>query len=68
MSSHTMQSSAHCSVCNSGGHAATRCPELRAPLKEGFYMGGGVSKGSSDDDESLQIPKIPVKLFEAICV
>jgi hypothetical protein len=68
MSSHTMQTAAPCSLCNKHDHSASRCPELRAPLKEGFYTGGGVSRGhSDDDDEQLQQPKQTVQP-DAICV
>lgn len=66
-----MQSSAPCAICNGRGHAATRCPELREPLKEGFYTGGGASGGGGggdDDDERLQGPKQIVKQPNAICV
>ncbi len=44
-----------CSNCKERGHHAEKCPELWAPLKEGFYTGGGGGDGggSDDDDEHL---------------
>jgi hypothetical protein len=51
-----MQSAAACSICNKHDHSATKCPELREPLKEGFYMGGGVSRGGGgDEDDHVRI-------------
>ena len=63
----TMQSSAACSICNKHDHSATRCPELREPLKEGFYTGGGVSRGGGGDDEDDRVQlsvviSLPVQL------
>ena len=48
--------SATCTLCKEHGHHADRCPELRDPLREGFYSGGGGGGGGSggDDDERLQ--------------
>lgn len=46
-----MQSAAACSICNKHDHSDSRCPELRAPLKEGFYTGGGVSRGGGGDED-----------------
>jgi hypothetical protein len=49
--------SAQCTLCNSRGHHADQCPELRDPLREGFYSGGGGGGGGGggDDDEHLNI-------------
>lgn len=65
LSHSTMQSSAACSICNKHDHSENRCPELRAPLKEGFYTGGGVSRGSGGDDEDDRVRLIvlnPIQL------
>ena len=51
-----------CTICNSGGHRPSRCPDIRDPLKEGFYSGGGGGGGHShddDDDESLTVNALP---------
>ena len=42
-----------CNNCKERGHHAEKCPELRDPLKEGFYSGGGGGGGGGggDDDE-----------------
>jgi len=42
---------ARCMICNGGGHEVNRCPELRDPLREGFYRGGGGGGGHSHDEE-----------------
>lgn len=44
---------------NQDGHNPSNCPELRDPLKEGFYSGGGGGGAGShshedDDDERIQ--------------
>lgn len=62
-----MQNAATCSICNKHDHSENRCPELRAPLKEGFYTGGGVSRGGGGDDEDERVRlsvvvSIPVQL------
>ena len=46
-----MQSASPCSLCKQGGHNASKCPDLRAPLQEGFYSGGGGGGGHSHDDD-----------------
>ena len=65
-----MQTPAPCCLCNKHDHSATRCPELREPLKEGFYTGGGArgggGGGDDDDDERLQEPKQIVQP-EVVC-
>lgn len=69
ISNHTMQTAAPCCLCNKHDHSAARCPELREPLKEGFYTGGGVSRShSDDDDEKLRIPKQIIKTAVPIYV
>ena len=40
-----------CSNCKERGHHAEKCPELWAPLKEGFYTGGGDGGGGGGDDD-----------------
>lgn len=42
-------------ICSST-HYSSLCPELYAPLKQGFYTGGGGGGGHShdDDDEHIQ--------------
>jgi hypothetical protein len=45
-----MQSAA-CAVCNKAGHPSTKCPELTAPLKPGFFSGGGGGRPSGDDED-----------------
>lgn len=45
-----------CSVCKEAGHHTSRCPELSAPLKPGFFAPSGGGGGHShDDDESLKV-------------
>lgn len=46
-----MQSASPCSICKEGGHRESKCPELRAPLREGFQGGGGGGGGGHDHDE-----------------
>lgn len=41
----------NCVICGNAGHRASRCAELRAPLKEGFQGGGGGGGGHSHDEE-----------------
>jgi len=42
-----------CEVCQNGAHHPSDCPELAAPLKDGFYSGGGGQQSHDhDDDES----------------
>jgi hypothetical protein len=54
-----MQSSAPCAVCNGGGHSATRCPELAAPLRSGFVpKTGGPNYGGDDEDDSIRMIKV----------
>jgi hypothetical protein len=49
-----MSDASKCAVCNEHGHTSWRCPELCAPLREGFYTGGGGGGGHShDDDEAV---------------
>lgn len=52
----TMNSVCPCSHCGERDHEPWRCPELRAPLREGFYKGGGGGGGGGggDDDERAQ--------------
>ena len=40
-----------CMICGHGGHSISRCPELVAPLRDGFYTGGGGGGGHSHDEE-----------------
>lgn len=40
-----------CTLCKSHGHTAERCPELRDPLRNGFYSGGGGGGGGGGDDD-----------------
>jgi hypothetical protein len=51
----TMQNSAACSICNKHDHSSNHCPDLRDPLKEGFYTGGGAGGGGGGDDEDERI-------------
>ena len=46
-----------CGNCKERGHCSEKCPELWAPLKEGFYKGGGGGGGGGggDDDERLEV-------------
>ena len=46
-----MQSAKPCSICSEGGHRESKCPELRAPLREGFQGGGGGGGGGHDHDD-----------------
>lgn len=46
-----MDRAAPCYICQERTHAASRCPCLWDPLKEGFYSGGGGGGGHSHDDE-----------------
>ena len=57
-----------CSICNTPGHAATKCPALRDPLKEGFYSGGGGGGGHShdDDDERIRLQNLYKKLKQML--
>lgn len=50
------ESPAACAVCGERDHHTRRCPELWAPLREGFYKpsGGGGGHSSSDEEESHQ--------------
>jgi hypothetical protein len=45
-----MESGGKCSICGDG-HTAARCPELWAPLREGFFTGGGGGGGGGCDDD-----------------
>ena len=49
-----MDSSA-CMICGHGGHTVTRCPELVAPLRDGFYRGGGNGGGHSHDEDDEKV-------------
>lgn len=51
-----MESTA-CMICGHGGHMVNRCPELVAPLRDGFYRGGGGDGGGGhgDDDERAAV-------------
>lgn len=40
-----------CAVCNEQGHRSNKCPELSAPLKNGFHPAGGGGGGHSHDDD-----------------
>jgi hypothetical protein len=40
-----------CMICGYGGHMISRCPELVAPLRDGFYRGGGGGGGHSHDED-----------------
>ena len=40
-----------CSICHSGSHNVSSCPELYDPLKEGFYSGGGGGSHSHEEDD-----------------
>ncbi len=42
-----------CNNCKEQGHHAEKCPDLWAPLKEGFYTGGGGGIGGGGEDEHL---------------
>lgn len=42
---------APCTVCNEGGHVASRCPCLCEPLKGGFHSGGNGGGGHGGDEE-----------------
>ena len=55
-----MNSAGVCSNCKERGHYAEKCPELWAPLKEGFYKGGGGGGGGGggDDDEHVAAPEV----------
>lgn len=45
-----------CSVCQEAGHKSSHCPELSAPLKQGFYAPPAGARGHSDDeDEKLKL-------------
>jgi hypothetical protein len=46
-----MSDASKCCVCGEQGHTGARCPELYAPLREGFYKGGGGGGGHSHDDD-----------------
>ena len=50
-----------CTVCKNGVHHPSNCPELSAPLKEGFYSGGGGGGGghSHEDDDDEKAPVLP---------
>lgn len=58
--------SATCTLCKEHGHHADNCPELRSPLREGFYSGGGGGGGGGggDDDERLQ--HAPTEYYRAL--
>lgn len=44
-----------CSICRDG-HRTEKCPELYAPLGDGFYRGGGGGGSHShDEDEKLSL-------------
>ena len=44
-------------ICNHGGHAASKCPALVEPLRDGFYRGQAEPGGHDhDDDEKLVAP------------
>ena len=44
-----------CTICQQGGHRASKCPELTAPLRPGFFApSGGGGHSHDDDDEKLQ--------------
>ncbi len=47
-----------CDICKNGAHHPSNCPELAAPLQEGFYSGGGGGGGGhshEDDDEKAPV-------------
>ena len=51
-----MADASKCCVCGEQGHTGARCPQLYAPLREGFYTGGGGGGGHShDDDEKVDL-------------
>jgi hypothetical protein len=52
-----MNSAYPCSICQEGGHKASKCPELHQPEK---VSGGGGGGHDHDDDEKIEPVMIPV--------
>lgn len=42
-----------CCLCGERGHVASGCPDLIAPLKEGF-QGGGSGGGHDHDEDTVK--------------
>lgn len=58
-----MNGSCVCSNCKDRGHNAEKCPELWAPLRDGFYTGGGGGGGGGGDDEEDSLQTADVQQY-----
>jgi hypothetical protein len=43
-----------CCLCGERGHVASGCPDLVAPLKEGFQGGQGGGGGHDHDEDTVK--------------
>jgi hypothetical protein len=51
---------AACTTCGEHSHPTSKCNELWADTKEGFYSGGGSNRDYGDEDESKVINNLTI--------
>jgi hypothetical protein len=56
-----------CKCCNESGHLTRDCPELYAPLREGFSNKNGTSGVDPDGGEEDELDYIIIKDIDSIC-
>lgn len=66
-----METASACTICSQHTHRTSKCPELWADTKEGFYSGGGSNRDYGDGEEDnikndlllSQLPDTPQHTF-----
>ena len=48
-----MNTASACPVCSENTHRASKCPELRADMKEGFYSGGVANRDYGGEEDHI---------------
>ena len=48
-----MNTASACTICSEHTHKSSKCPELWADTKEGFYSGGGSNRDYGGEDDSI---------------